>query len=122
MKYTLSGRISHHAQFPEIVNSGVMQLLLLKLYIKLKQSSKIVNTSPFPPIHYRMTVKCHYSRDDLLINTDVQSLPPPVAAVRPGPLALSLQTYPGETSQPKKSCLNTFREVFPNLNFLMLPD
>lgn len=58
----------------------------------------------------------------MLINTNIESLPPPVASVKPGQLALILQTYPGKTSQPKEICLNPFGELFPKMNVLMLPD
>ncbi|XP_060030088.1 zona pellucida sperm-binding protein 2 [Erinaceus europaeus] len=42
---------------------------------------------------FRMTVKCYYSRDDMMIKTNVENLPPPVTLVKPGPLTMSLQTY-----------------------------
>lgn len=49
-----------------------------------------------------MTVMCSYGWDDVQTNGSVRSVPPPGALVKPGPLALSLQTYPGETSRPTK--------------------
>ncbi|XP_016011009.2 zona pellucida sperm-binding protein 2 isoform X1 [Rousettus aegyptiacus] len=43
---------------------------------------------------FRMTVMCSYGWDDVQTNGSVRSVTPPGALVKPGPLALSLQTYP----------------------------
>lgn len=46
-----------------------------------------------------MTVRCHYARDSVLLNANIKSRLSPVASVKPGPLMLVLQTYPGEVLQ-----------------------
>lgn len=48
-----------------------------------------------------MTVRCHYARDSVLLNANIKSRLSPVALVKPGPLMLVLQTYPGEVLQLK---------------------
>lgn len=110
MKYMLSGQILQ-APFPEIVSSGVIQLLLDFLSSSLKLKSFNLQFLTPPPTHsYRMTVRCSYSSSNMLINTNVESLPSPEASVKPGPLTLTLQTYPGETG------FNILQELFPKLS------
>lgn len=97
MKYALSGQTFLQAQFPEIANSGVIQLLLDLLSSRLNASRRFTSSSSYPNNSYRMTVRCYYSRDDALTNSSVGSVPPPVALAEKGPLAFILQAYPGET-------------------------
>ncbi|XP_013203176.1 zona pellucida sperm-binding protein 2 [Microtus ochrogaster] len=48
---------------------------------------------------FRMTVRCHYARDSVLLNANIKSRLSPVASVKPGPLMLVLQTYPDKSYQ-----------------------
>ncbi|GAB1292620.1 Zona pellucida sperm-binding protein 2 [Apodemus speciosus] len=46
-----------------------------------------------------MTVRCHYIRDNMLLNAHIKSHFSPAAFVKPGPLVLALQTYPDKSYQ-----------------------
>ncbi|EDL17202.1 zona pellucida glycoprotein 2 [Mus musculus] len=48
---------------------------------------------------FRMTVRCYYIRDSMLLNAHVKGHPSPEAFVKPGPLVLVLQTYPDQSYQ-----------------------
>ncbi|XP_006892765.1 PREDICTED: zona pellucida sperm-binding protein 2 [Elephantulus edwardii] len=48
---------------------------------------------------FRMTVRCYYRGNNMLIQSNIGSLPPPVVSVKPGPLTLSLRTYPDNSYQ-----------------------
>ncbi|XP_021073669.1 zona pellucida sperm-binding protein 2 isoform X1 [Mus pahari] len=48
---------------------------------------------------FRMTVRCYYVRDSMLLNAHIKSHSSPEAFVKPGPLVLVLQTYPDKSYQ-----------------------